>query len=46
MKWVAPNPGQSYNYQIGIQFEPYGTKKGNNDPESLKKLTALEQKFK
>lgn len=46
VKRVSPNPEKSYKYMIGIQFEPYGTKKGNNDPESLKRLEVLEQKFK
>jgi hypothetical protein len=44
--WAPPNPGGSYEYRIAIQFDPYGTKKGNNAPESLDRLKALEQKFK
>ena len=46
VKWVSPNPEKSYKYVIGIQFEPYGTRKGNNDPRSRKRLEILEQKFK
>jgi Tfp pilus assembly protein PilZ len=46
VKWVSPNTAKSYKYIIGIQFEPYGTRKGNNDPESLKRLEVLEQKAK
>jgi len=44
--WVPPNLGRSYEYRIGIQFDPYGAKKGNNAPESLERLKALEQKFR
>ena len=45
IRWVAPNVGMSYNYQIGAQFSPYGEKKGQNYPGSLVKIIALEQKF-
>jgi Tfp pilus assembly protein PilZ len=45
VRWVAPNVGMSYKYQIGAQFNPYGEKKGQNYPGSLVKIIALEQKF-
>jgi len=45
VRWSAANPGKSYKYQIGIQFNPYGEKKGQNYPGSLVKIIALEQKF-
>lgn len=45
IKWAAPNPGQSYRHQIGVQFNPYGEKKGQNYPGNLVKIIALEQKF-
>jgi Tfp pilus assembly protein PilZ len=45
VRWVAPNVGMSYKYQIGAQFSPYGEKKGQNYPGSLVKIIALEQKF-
>lgn len=45
IRWVAPNVGMSYKYQIGAQFSPYGEKKGQNYPGSLVKIIALEQKF-
>jgi hypothetical protein len=45
VRWVTPNTGLSYNYQIGAQFNPYGEKKGQNYPGSLVKIIALEQKF-
>jgi Tfp pilus assembly protein PilZ len=45
IRWVAPNVGKSYKYQIGIQFNPYGEKKGQNYPGALVKIIALEQKF-
>jgi len=45
VRWSAANPGKSYKYQIGVQFNPYGEKKGQNYPGSLVKIIALEQKF-
>lgn len=39
--WVAPHPGQSYQYEIGVQFHPYGEKKGLNPPENLECLKAV-----
>jgi Tfp pilus assembly protein PilZ len=45
VRWVAPNVGMSYEYQIGAQFSPYGEKKGQNYPGTLVKIIALEQKF-
>jgi len=45
VRWVAPDGGTSYKYQIGVQFSPYGEKKGQNYPGSLVKIIALEQKF-
>lgn len=45
VRWVAPNVGMSYKFQIGAQFSPYGEKKGQNYPGSLVKIIALEQKF-
>jgi len=43
--WVALNPERSYKYQVGIQFAPYGEKKGENSPEVLTRLKTLEEKF-
>lgn len=45
VRWVAPESGTNFNYQIGVQFNPYGEKKGQNYPGSLVKIIALEQKF-
>jgi Tfp pilus assembly protein PilZ len=45
VRWHSPSPGHSYRYQIGVQFLPYGEKKGQNYPGALVKLIALEQKF-
>jgi hypothetical protein len=45
VRWYSPNPGKSYKYQIGVQFFPYGEKKDQNNPASLTKIIALEQKF-
>jgi len=45
VRWVSPNAGKSYKYQIGVQFNPYGEKKRQNYPGTLVKIIALEQKF-
>lgn len=45
VRWASANPGKSYKYQIGVQFTPYGEKKGQNYPGTLVKVIALEQKF-
>lgn len=45
VRWVAPNSGMNFKHQIGVQFSPYGEKKGQNYPGSLVKIIALEQKF-
>lgn len=45
VRWSAPNIGQSFKHQIGVQFAPYGDKKGMNYPGSLVKVIAYEQKF-
>jgi len=45
VRWAAPNIGQSFKYQIGVQFFPYGEKKGMNYPGTLVKIIAFEQKF-
>ena len=45
VRWTSLNPTISYKYQIGVQFDPFGEKKGCNHPEILEKITELEQKF-
>jgi Tfp pilus assembly protein PilZ len=45
VRWFSPNPGKSYKYQMGVQFNPYGEKKDQNYPGNLVKIIALEQKF-
>jgi len=45
VRWTSFNPGKSYKYQIGIQFNPYGDERGQNSPEDLEKLISLEKKF-
>lgn len=42
---VFHHPGQSYKYQIGVQFLPYRQKKGFNPPENLARLKAFEKKY-
>lgn len=45
VNWVAPNLERSFKYQVGIQFAPYGEKKGENSLEVLKRLKILEEIF-
>ena len=45
IKWTSPTEEGNYKKQIGVQFHPYGEKKGQNYPGSLVKIIALEQKF-
>jgi hypothetical protein len=45
IRWSSFNPGKSYKYQAGVQFNAYGEKKDQNYPGSLVKIIALEQKF-
>ncbi len=45
VRWSAFNAGQSYKYQAGVQFNPYGLERGQNVPQVLTKLVALEVKF-
>jgi len=45
VRWSTFNAGKSYKYQAGVQFNPYGLEKGQNIPQALTKIVALEQKF-
>jgi Tfp pilus assembly protein PilZ len=45
VRWSTFNSGQSYKYQAGVQFNPYGLEKGQNSPQALTKLVVLEQRF-
>jgi len=45
IRWTSLDPAMSYKYQIGIQFDPFGIKKGCNHPEILEKIMKLEEKF-
>ncbi len=45
VRWSSFNPGKSYKYQAGVQFNAYGEKKDQNYPGALVKIIALEQKF-
>ena len=45
VRWFASNPGQSYKYQLGVQFLPYGEKRDMNYPGNLVKIISYEQKF-
>jgi hypothetical protein len=45
VKWSAPSEGKSYQFQIGVQFNPYGMDKDQNLPQTMVKIMALEQKF-
>jgi len=45
VRWTSSAATMSYKYQIGIQFSPYGKRKGQNDPYILKRIITLEKKF-
>lgn len=45
VRWTSPYQGKNYNFQIGVQFFPYGEEKEQNYPGNLVKIIALEQKF-
>lgn len=45
VKWTISNPGFSYKYQVGIQFNPYGDKEGLNSPKEYAKIKRLEWKY-
>ena len=45
VRWSSFNPGKSYRFQAGIQFNTYGEEKKQNYPGNLTKIMALEQKF-
>jgi Tfp pilus assembly protein PilZ len=45
VRWSTFNAGQSYKFQAGVQFNPYGLEKGQNPPQALTKIVGLEQRF-
>ena len=45
VRWSTFNAGKSYKFQAGVQFNPYGLEKGQNVPQTLTKIVALEQRF-
>ena len=45
VRWSTFNAGKSYKYQAGVQFDAYGLEKGQNPPQTLAKIVALETKF-
>lgn len=45
VNWAAPHHERSFKYQVGVQFAPYGEKKGENSLEVLKRLKVLEERF-
>lgn len=42
--WGYPWPKPDYTYQIAVKFNPYGGRKGENSPETLARIKALEEK--
>ena len=42
LRWVSRNKEQSYRYQNGVSFNPYGTGRDENPLEILNFLKALE----
>ncbi|UCE22510.1 MAG: PilZ domain-containing protein [Candidatus Aminicenantes bacterium] len=45
IRWSFFEPFGDYNYQVGIQFEPFGGRKLYNQSQVLDKLVSLEKKF-
>jgi Tfp pilus assembly protein PilZ len=45
VRWSTFNAGESYKYQAGVQFNPYGLEKDQNPPQTLTKMVGLEQRF-
>jgi Tfp pilus assembly protein PilZ len=45
VRWSTFNAGQSYKFQAGVQFNPYGLERDQNAPQTLTKIVGLEQKF-
>lgn len=45
VQWTISNPGFSYKYQVGIQFNPYGDREGLNSSEEYSKIKSLELKY-
>jgi hypothetical protein len=43
--WVSTNPERSYKYQVGVRFEPFSGRRGENDPSLLERLADLEERF-
>lgn len=41
--WVSMYATRGYKYQIGVQFYPFMMKKGENTPETLERIIALEK---
>lgn len=45
VQWTISNPGFSYKYQVGVQFNPYGDREGLNGSEEYSKIKSLELKY-
>lgn len=44
VRWISYNEAKE-QYFIGVQFNPYGEKQGENYPGNMVKIIALEQKY-
>ncbi len=45
VKWIVSHPNSNSQFQIGVQFYPYGVEKGENNPLNLRKIEEWEKKF-
>jgi len=45
VRWTSLNTTMIYKSQIGVQFNPFGKKKGHNHPEILEKIIEIEKNF-
>lgn len=43
--WRFHPHGEGYMRQIGVKFNPYGRRKGENDPETLSRIKDWEEKY-
>ncbi|MCR4396437.1 MAG: PilZ domain-containing protein [Candidatus Saccharicenans sp.] len=45
VRWSTAADNKNFPYRVGVQFNAYGNKKGQNYPGNLVKIISLEHKF-
>lgn len=43
--WTSLYAASGYKYQIGVQFDPFGVKKGQNDPKIMNRLSSMQKEI-